>query len=171
MISGNFKRLLAEHRIKGFANRRKSSGINSSTGLVGMILDTENLEEKFSLMDFHRSLDVSRYNFKLVICGEQVELPEGVEAEFLNRSDISFIGKFKTESIENFANETFDCLICNYNESSWTASLLAAVTTARIKIGVKPDVYNIFDVEINTGDIQIFRQEALKYLKILKSNS
>lgn len=164
------KSLIYTKRIRRTLGKKTFSN-SGATGKVGLIIDTENLESKLLLKKLYQDLEVSKENFRIVVCGNQNELPETFEADVLKPKEISIAGEFKSAGIRDFASENFDILICNFTGSNIIGSLLAAETKASVKIGNKPDEFGIYDLEIDTNDIMVFQQEILKYLKILKRNN
>ena len=141
------------------------------SGRIGLILDGANIENKKPLLDLFSLLDIEKKDFKVAICGETSREIEGLEAEILRSDEISISGKFKSEAIRSFASQDFDFLICFFTRKNLAGALLAAESRAEIKIGNKPDAFSLFDVEINTADVEEFQQEVSKYIGILKNRN
>ncbi|MCM8570653.1 hypothetical protein NE848_14755 [Gramella jeungdoensis] len=170
MISGKLKSYFFSKKIR-HALSEKSRPFNDFSGKAGLIIDAENLDEKWNLADFYRLVPLKKEDYSIAVCGSRESLPEDLDVPVLDPKEISVKGEFKSEAIRSFAEEGFDFLICHLSDKSTASVLLSAVTKAGVKIGNKPDEYGIYDVEIDSGDIEVFQQEALKYLKILKKNN
>lgn len=170
IIIVKLKSLIYTKRIRRALGKKVFSNSGNS-GKAGLIIDAENLESKWKLTDLYKDLGVNRENFRIVVCGNEIELPETIDADFLKSKEVSITGDFKSERIKDFANDRFDYLICYFTEKNIVGSLLAAETNASVKIGNKPDEFGVYDLEIDSKDVVIFRQEMLKYLKILKRNN
>lgn len=108
---------------------------------------------------------------KIIICDLEEALPRAVETEVLNFEDIGFNGKIKEELRLKFLEYDYEFLFGYFAEKSLTAALVVALTGTDIKIGRKPDVFNLFEVEITANEPEVFLEESLKYLKILKAKS
>lgn len=170
MITGKLKNLIFSRRIKK-ALRRDDFRSELNSGKIGLIIDAENAEDKKSLFQIYNDLDFEQQDLKIVICGTEVIVPEGLNADVLDPKEISTKGDFKSEVILKFKEENFDFLVCHFSKPSKAGCLLAAETKATVKIGNSPDDYGIYDVEIDAQEISVFQQEIIKYIKIFKKNS
>ncbi len=160
----NFKRIILRKKISDFSKKRTEI---KRSGNVGLIIDAENLKFKEDWKTFFKQAEIKNEHLKIVICDLKEPKSDHVDAEILNFEDISLWGNFRSEAIKDFKGTDFDFLICDFSEESYSASLLAVSANASVKIGKKADVFNIFDIKIDAKDNQVFRQETLKYLKIL----
>lgn len=167
MISGKLKSFICSKKIR---RALSSNGLNDRgfSGKAGLIIDAENLEEKCKLADFYESAGLKKENFSVVVCGSRKNLPEDLAAIVLDPKEITITGEFRSDEIRSFAEENFDFVICYLSKTSIASALLAAVAKSKIRIGNKPDEYGIYDVEIDSNKVEVFQQEALKYLRILK---
>ncbi|TBW26751.1 DUF6913 domain-containing protein [Gramella sp. KN1008] len=170
MISGNLKNVFYLKKIRK-ALGSKSDVKSEFSGKAGLIIDADNLDEKWKLTDFYELVQLKKENFYIVICGSRQNLPEDIEAAVLDSKEISLRGEFRSEEIRSFTEEDFDFILCYFSKNSVASALLSALTKARIRIGNSPDEYGIYDVEIDAREVEVFQQEALKYLKILKKNN
>ncbi|MCG9970267.1 DUF6913 domain-containing protein [Christiangramia crocea] len=170
MISGKLKSYFCSKKIhRALTAKRISFGEYS--GKAGLIIDAENFDENWKLAEFYKLLQLKKENFSIAVCGSRESLPEDLDAAILDPKEISAMGEFKSEGIRSFAENKFDFIICHFSKNTSATALLSAVAIAGVKIGNTPDEYGIYDVEIDSGDIEVFQQEALKYLKILKKNN
>ncbi|MDR5589777.1 DUF6913 domain-containing protein [Christiangramia sp. SM2212] len=170
MISGKLKNIIYTKRInKALKGNHIPSKMNS--GKIGLIIDAENVENKAKLFEIYRESDFRKDDLSIVICGTAEAISDDWNAAVLDTKEITVSGDFKSESIKSFSSEKFDFLICHFTKRSKTGSLLAAETKACVKIGNSPDDYGIYDVEVHADEIEIFQQEVLKYIEILKKNN
>ena len=167
MISGKLKSYFYTKKIRG-ATAANRIAFDEYSGKAGVIIDAENFDEKWKLSEFYKLVQLKKEDFRIVVCGSRDSLPEDLDADVLDPREIGLMGEFKCEAIKGFSEEGFDFLICHFSGNSIAAVLLSAVTGAGVKIGNRPDEYGIYDVEIDSGEIEVFQQEVLKYLKILK---
>lgn len=145
----------------------KSSSSRAVSGKAGLIIDAEDFDNKRKLTQFYRLAGIKKENFRFIISGSVENIPEVNGAHILIPGEVSVKGEFRNQAVRDFSVENLDFIICHFSKNI-SASLLAAVSNAAVKIGNGPDDYGIYDVEINAGKIEDFQQEALKYLKILK---
>jgi len=170
MIADRLKNILYSNKIKRTLSE-KAVLSDASSGKIGLIIDAESFDSKQGLTGLYKSLGVKKSDFKIVIFGHSEIIPLSLEIDFLRPKEVSVSGCFKVEAIRDFAKGKFDFLICYFSEKSKIGYLLAAETNAAIKIGNSPDAYGIYDVEIQTKEINAFEQEVLKYIKIIKNNN
>lgn len=166
MISGKLKDFFVLKKIHQAlkSERFYSEGL---LGKAGLIVDSKNISEKSKLIELHKIVGLSEGQFKTVICGSRNDLEE-VSGMVLDPKEISLAGEFRSEEIREFSQDNFDFIVCYFSEANPVGALLAARTQASVKIGNKPDIFGIYDLEIDADSIDIFQKEALKYLKILK---
>ena len=169
MISGRLKSILYSRKIRRILGTKTSSS-NAASGKAGLIIDAEDFDNKWKLAEFYRLAGIKKENFRVIVCSSAENSPEIPCADTLFPGEVSMKGDFKAAAIRDFAEEDLDFIICHFSESI-IASLLTAVSKAAVKIGNSPDEYGIYDVEIDAADIDVFQQEALKYLKILKKDN
>jgi len=150
---------------------KEASSSNGNSGKIGLIIDAENFQSKRGLTDLYKWIGIKKESFKIVICDIPAEMPDELKADILIPREVSISGKFKAEAIQGFLQEDFSFLICYFSEKNKIGSLLAAETKASVKIGNSPDEYGIYDVEVQTKSIDVFQQEVLKYIEILKKNN
>lgn len=170
MISGRLKNIIYSKKISR-ALKKRTSLSNGSSGKIGLIVDAKNFQSKRGLTEVYKLIGIKKEYFKIVICGTPAEIPDDLKADILLPREVSISGAFKAEAIRNFSQEGFSFLICHFSEKNKIGSLLAAETKASVKIGNSPDEYGIYDVEVQTRELDVFQQEVLKYIEILKKNN
>jgi hypothetical protein len=167
MIPAKLKSLIYSNRIRGMLNKNvTSAGIRSEK--IGLIIDAEDRKALSVLANLYKEAGIAKENFRIVLCGEAEDLPEGIVAAALKPREVSVTGEFKSVEIQKFAQEEFNYLVSFLPGKSQVGSLLTAVCHARIKFGNCPDDYGIYDVEINALKAEVFQRELIKYFKILK---
>ncbi|WP_157718023.1 hypothetical protein [Gramella sp. MAR_2010_147] len=150
------------------------SFLNGNSGKVGLIIDAANAEDlkgKRNLQELYKLMGIKKESLRIVVCEASVENLKDMDVDILNKKDVSVSGNFKSETIQAFSQKNFDFLICHFSKKCNVGSLLAAVTSASVKIGNAPDEYGIYNVEVQTSEIGVFQQEVLKYIEIFKRNN
>lgn len=90
------------------------------------------------------------------------------ENQFSKR-DISFFGKFKTESLQKSVNFEYDLLI-NYSIDNLYLKYLTVNSNSKFKVGFSACDERLYDlmIQVKIEDNQVFVNELKKYLKIFK---
>ena len=143
----------------------------SGSGRLGLIIDAAVVEDQPEFLNFYKMAGYESSNFNMVVCGSRQNLNPATCPVVLDDREIGLSGKMESGYVEEFLEKEFDFLICYFSGASMPGNLLAARSKAAVKIGRAPDEFGIFDVEIQAGNVEIFQQEALKYLEILKRNT
>lgn len=163
----NLKRKFIRKNILKLSRENRVAELKKKLNL-GFIFEGLSSEEIIEFVDRFKKEGWSEEQMKVLICDPEEAPPRGVETEVLRSSDISVSGIFKEETDLNFLSYHYDFLIGSFSEKTLTASLVFGLASARVKMGRKPDVFNLFDVEISAGEGKVFQEESLKYLEILK---
>ncbi|WP_148264586.1 DUF6913 domain-containing protein [Christiangramia forsetii] len=140
-------------------------------GKTGIIIDAESFASNQELTTLYNFIGTKEGCPKIVVCGTPDKISEDIDAVILDPKEVSVSGNFKAEEIRSFSKEPFDFLICYFSKKNRVGSLLAAESQVKFKIGNSPDEYGIYDVEVKANTMNVFQQEVLKYLKILKKNN
>ena len=164
MFTTKLKSVIYSRKIREAIGSRVIPG-EKHTRKVGLITDQKNL---VILGDLHKDLGINQNDFRVVSFGSETDNTGDSRALFLNAREISIQGTFRSEEVVNFSGTPYDFLICYFSEEDQNASLLAAKITAGVKIGNTPDAYDMYDLEIRADSTREFRDEVLKYYRILK---
>ena len=168
MISSNLKRIIYTKKIRR-ALKNKALLENESLDKIGLIIDAESLEKKPELLDFYKLLGLKKEDLRIVACNSAVDHKDKIE--ILDPKEVSISGEFKSEGIKDFIQDRFDFIICYFSEKNQVGSLLVAEANGRMKFGNKPDQYGIYDLEIDSGDLDEFLEEVVKYYRIFKKKN
>ncbi len=89
--------------------------------------------------------------------------------DFFCPEDFGWKGKIKNPQLESFINSRFDALICYYNEMVFEMDFVAAMSKAKLKIGISDHDPRLFDliIRIEIQHLDIFGSELKKYLTVL----
>ncbi|MGA8853115.1 MAG: hypothetical protein WB492_02950 [Christiangramia sp.] len=167
MIISKLKSIIYSKKIRKALKNKAGQGAGN-TGKVGLIIDAKDLDQKLKLANLKEVAGFSNEKIQVVVCGEPKDMPQDLNAEILEKKDVSLSGEFNKEAIRKFTEERFDFIIGHFSDQSILGELLVAKSNAIFKIGNKPDDFGIYDVEIDAQEIGVFQQELIKYLKILK---
>ncbi len=163
----NLKRNLLKKKILKLA-REKQKSKSGKTLKLGFVFEGISSEEIIDFISGFKKQGWNEGQMKILVCDPEEALPRGLETEVLRMENISMGGKIKEEANLGFTNIDYDFLIGYFSEKSLPASLIFALTSAGLKMGRNPDVFNLFDLEISADNSGVFLKESLKYLEILK---
>lgn len=163
----NLKRNFIKKKILKLSREDRSMETKKKLNL-GFIFEGMSSEETIEFVRRFKKEGWSVGQMKFLICDPEEALPRGVETEVLRLSDISVSGNLKEAIDLNFLDYRYDFLIGYFSTKALTAPLLMGLTSAGVKMGRKPDVFDLFDVEISADEAKVFLEESLKYLEILK---
>ncbi|AVR43878.1 hypothetical protein C7S20_00525 [Christiangramia fulva] len=166
----NLKRNLLKKKILKLSREAGKSELGKPKEL-GFVFEGISSEGIIEFIKGFKDQGWNEKQMEIIICDPQEALPRGVEAETLEMENISLSGKLKQEIELHFVKHNYDFLIGYFSEKSLPAALVFAMTAAGFKMGRKPDVFNLFDVEISANDPKVFLEESLKYLQILKAKN
>lgn len=170
MIPARLKSIVYSRKIRK-ALKNKARDKQENTGKVALIIDAETFSVNRNLLEIFNLLELKKKDFSAVICGNVDVGIDTTGFEILNDKDISISGEFRSEGISNFLLSSYDLVVCYFSSKNQAGLLLASECKADIKIGNAPYVFGIFDVEINTLELESFQQEVLKYYRILKNKN
>lgn len=155
------------------AKKRYSSKV-SSNGARGFDLksliflyDAPNAQALEYFEVLKTEFGISEDNFKAVCCGINNDIPE--ESIAFSFEDIAYNGKLKNEALKEVIASGPD-LVINYTEKgNLEAEFLLKLIPAPVKAG-RIDRKEI-NLSINDGNKpEVFTEELIRYLKILKGN-
>ncbi len=102
---------------------------------------------------------------------EDLYVPAGVTCA--TRKDFSLFMRPRKETFRQFFNMEFDILIDLSSHRAFSMKMLAAMSTAKYKVGANhPDYFDIYDLILNVKDncpACELANHAIHYLKIIKT--
>nr|WP_235835872.1 hypothetical protein [Algibacter onchidii] len=137
---------------------------------LGVIFNINEIDD-FELFTKFADLIKVRPNITKIIAFSQNE-KESVKSwdKCYNRRDFGRHGIVKNAELDTFLNTEFDLLISYYEEEILELKLMTALSKAKFKIGILQADERLNDLIIKTKlkNIDLFKKEVYKYLKILK---
>ncbi len=140
---------------------------------LGVLIDARQNVDVMSVMRLADHLGVKAMDLDVLGLKEPKDTAKQQASNNTNYFDekmISSSGNFKSQSVESFADKSFDVLISFYGEDHKELDLVAAKSKAKFKVGFATVDNRINDLVIgvdpNNSDKYI--SELKKYLKILE---
>lgn len=137
---------------------------------IGIVEGTIEQFDRKKVKDLCESLGVKDENvYFMSLVPKKAQGEDGVASLFCPK-DIGWKGVFKTPHLKKFSTRNLDLLISYYTEDQLALNAVSSLTKSKFKVGLKNDHYHTHDLilEVRTEETDVFIQEVVKYLKILK---
>jgi hypothetical protein len=173
MIFKGLKRKSSQKFLERVLSKKNSfqSTNNGRIEKIGCIIDAEIFNNFDAFSNLASQLDVRNYNLSIVCYHNDDSLHDSFNRNMFSDKDFGWKGSFKDPGLQQFTANEYDLLINFYDDpNKLPLQLLTAQTNASFKVG-----FSSLDVRLNdlviSADIKNydnFKEEMLKYLKILK---
>jgi len=169
MFLKRFKEKSNQKYIDKILNIRTPSIDNRIIESVGIIVNADEFNNYDELLALFKSIGINQNKIKIITF-----LPD--EKETLNSWDVSFSpkdigwqGKVLGANMRTFIDQEFDALVSYYKNDDLNLNMITALSKANFKIGIssKDKRLNDFIIEVEPDQIQLFKEELSKYLKVL----
>lgn len=169
MFLKRFKEKSNKKYIDKILKYRKVSVSNHKIKSVGVILNIDEYNEHENLKLFLESIGIMQNKMKFIIFVTDENLIQNFWDNYFSPKDFGWNGKIKNIGLQEFINTKFDVLISYYKEDNLELNIVTALSKANFKIGISDEDQRINDfiIDIKPNQINIFKQEVLKYLKVL----
>ncbi|NQX84447.1 MAG: hypothetical protein HRT67_00740 [Flavobacteriaceae bacterium] len=137
---------------------------------VGVLMHSDEFIDYEKCRQLAVSIGVDEREVKFMTFVEAKKNDMASMDDVFSAKDIGWNGKLKKTALQNFVNTDFDALISYYNSSALELQVITASSKANFKIGINSDEDRLFDLMISVvaiKQIDVFKQELQKYLKIL----
>ena len=163
------KKSLRKHTERNIVNRDNSE-INDPLVTLGIIVDESLTQDFDSLYDLSRVLGLQRKDVKVFSFLEVRRRIPTLRQNQINNKDFTWKGEISNQNAKEFLERPFDVLIGYYNGRHEFLDLMVSESKAKFKVGVDGANDRLYDLlmTIDTKDIEGFKNELFKYLKILK---
>ncbi|AXT20558.1 hypothetical protein D7030_05385 [Flavobacteriaceae bacterium AU392] len=137
---------------------------------IGVIFNFNEFHDKEAFKSFFKDIEVKENHIKTItfISDEKSAIVNSWDSCFSSK-DFGWNGKINNVELEQFINTKYDALISYYNEDNLELNLVSAASKANFKIGISNNNLrlNDFIIDVKSKDIEIFKTEVIKYLKVL----
>ncbi len=169
MILKRFKENSNQKYINRILNSRISSVDNRHIESVGIVVNIEEFSDYDELKALFKSLGINENKIKIIsfISNEKMEI-NSWDSSFYPK-DIGWQGKILDQELQTFIDSEFDALISYYKNDNLNLNMITTLSKANFKIGISntDERLNDFIIDVETGQLQLFKEELLKYLKVL----
>lgn len=173
MILKSLKDKAIEKRIRRELQRESERHL-SAPGVIrslAIIIDYDKLADIRPLLQLATALDVT--NDKVFILGyvEKVHKSVNYLIPVFSETTVKGSGLVRSAEVQDFLSKNYDLLINYYEEATPVMKLMTVLTRASFKVGLSGALSEFNDLTLLTepGDFDKFRDELVKYLKILSN--
>ena len=170
MILKGFKEKSNQKFINKLIDSRKAAVSSKKIESVGIILNLSEFDDFETLRIFFESLKLNPNKIKIVGFTEDVKLVEASIELLYSEKQVGWKGKLKNNELISFINTNFDVLISYYKQDNLELNLVTALSKANFKVGLSNNDERLHDLilDIDPNKFDVFRNEFVKYLTILK---
>ncbi len=141
---------------------------------VGIILNLSEYNNPKAFQDFLKGIGVSKNNIKIItFISNHKKENDSNQSSFFTQKDIGWYAKINSIALQRFLSTKFDVLISYYSNNNLYLNTVTALCSSNFKIGISDYDPRLNDLIINikSKEIEVFKTETIKYLKILNKIS
>ena len=169
MFLNRFKKKTNQNYISKILKSRNVSVNDNKIESVGVILNLDEFNEHDNIRLFLKNLGIMENRIKFMAFITDEKLAPNSWDSYFNPKDFGWNGKIKSVELQEFVNTKFDALISYYKDDNLELNFVTASSKANFKIGISSSDQrlNDFIIDVKPNQIKIFKQEIIKYLKVL----
>lgn len=132
--------------------------------------------DEFDAADIHTSFQTTFENKytveKLCFSQQKKKFKENADA-FFGTKDFSFNGNISTEKLKDVIHQDYEYVFQFFNKEHLYLNYLSAKTKANLRVGFEDANAKLTDLlfKLNKTDLDLFFEEAKKYLEIIKKSA
>ena len=169
MFLQRFKKKSIQKYINKRLNSRNVSVNNSKIASIGIILNLDEFNNYDTLRQFFNDIGIMENKIKFIAFITDEKLAPNTWDSYFNPNSFGWHGSIKNVELDEFINTEFDALISYYKDDNLELNIVTTLSKANFKIGIskKDPRLNDFIIDVKPNQTTIFKQEILKYLKVL----
>lgn len=150
--------------------KRDLSKVNAPLKTLGFIVDEKVFQEFDVLLDFYKDLNIIPKDIKIFSFIEVKRKLPSLRQNQVQCKDFNWKGEMHNQNAEEFLAKEFDVLVGYYKGKNVFLDAMISQSKAKFKVGLATSDARLFDLvlAVDLGNIPLFKQEFIKYLKILK---
>jgi hypothetical protein len=166
-----FKRLKKKSNqkyINNILNNRKASVDERSIKYVGVIFNHNEFKNYDQIRHVFKEIGINENKVKFItFIDDAKSRPNSWDAYFYPEN-FGWKGKIEGVDLIDFVNEPFDALISYYQHDNLELNMATTLSKANFKIGITNKDERLYDfiINIEPNQINIFKNELIKYLKV-----
>ena len=150
-------------------SERDLSKVNAPLKTLGFIVDERVFQEFDALLDFHKDLNIVPKDIKIFSFIEVKRKLPSLRQNQVQCKDFNWKGEMHNQNAQEFLDKDFDVLVGYYKGKNEFLDVMISQSKAKFKVGLASSDERLFDLllTVDLGNIPLFKQELVKYLKIL----
>jgi len=168
MFFKRLKRKSNQKYMNNILNGRKASVDDRPIKSVGVIFNQEEFKNYDQIRSLFKGIGINENRVKFItFIDDEKSRPNGWDAYFYPEN-FGWKGKIEGADLVDFVNEPFDALISYYQSDDLELNMVTTMSKANFKIGISNKDERLYDFIINMqpNQINIFKNELIKYLKV-----
>lgn len=163
------RRSLRKLTERNLANRDLSK-LNSPLKTLGFLVDELQFQDLDVFYDFYEELHLIPKDVKVFSFIEVKKKLPSLRQNQVQCKDFNWKGEMHNQNASEFLDTEFDVLVGYYKGKNEFLDALMAQSKARFKVGFAGSESRLFDllIDVKPSNIEIFKAELKKYLKVLK---
>lgn len=170
MILNGFKEKSNQKFINKLIDSRRVESSLKKVEFIGVILNLDEFDDFEAFRNLFSKLKLNPNNVKIAAFTGDSKLVESSRELLFSKKEIGWKGKIKSNELDTFLNTNFDALISYYKQDNLVLNLATAKSKSCFKIGISSVEERLNDLilDVKPKDFNVFKQELIKYLTILK---
>ncbi len=174
MILDKLKQQAALKSLKKALDANEKNALNdietTKIQTIGFVVNFDEFNHTEVFKELAEEIGLRSNSFKIIGYSDKGITRSGFTIPVFSDKDLGWGGKFKNGDIEEFLSRDYDLLINYYQKSTPILKLVSVKAAAGIKVGLLDEnqAINQITFKISPSSFTKFRDELLKYLKILK---
>ncbi|WP_224490754.1 DUF6913 domain-containing protein [Robertkochia flava] len=151
------------------SQRNKGGATLGEVRSLALIINYDQLADFKPLLNLAADLSVSNDQVYILGYVEKIHKKVNYMIPVFSEASVKTSGEVKSGTVKDFLGREYDLLVNYYKDNNPVMQLMSVHTRAKLKVGVSEGLSAINDLTLLTGteNFNEFRQELVKYLKIL----
>ena len=169
MFLKRFKEKSNQKYINNILNSRRMIADSRKIESIGIILSVDEFNNYEAFKSLFKEMHILENKVKFIAFITDEKLRPNSWDAFFNPKNFGWKGKIENVELQEFVNTKFDALVSYYKEDSLELNMVTALSKANFKIGIsgKDDRFHDFIIDVKPDQIELFKMELIKYLKVL----
>jgi len=169
MFLNRFKKKSNLKFINKLLNSRSTSISSGKIKSVGVILNLDEFNKREKLLLLFKSIGLRENKVKFITFIADEKTAPNYWDLFFYPKNFGWNGKIKNIELEVFLKKEFDILISYYRKDNIELNMVTALSKANFKVGItnKDQRLNDFIIDVEPNQFNVFKEEFVKYLKVL----
>ena len=171
MILKTLKEKKLNSIIKKKLSQRNAGSAYSGNEFVSALclVNFDEIKDVKQLFRLAEELEIEEAEFKIIGYVKKIDKTEPYPIAVFSDSSILITGSINNFKVNHYLEKEYDLVINYYSEKTLPLLLVSALANARFRIGLGQDNTDFNDLTLKgpINDFEYFKEELVKYLKIL----